>query len=504
MALSSARLWLAIRLPDLSLTAISSDETTTPVVIADKKRVVFANQLALLAGVRLDMDITTAQLLSGCEIIERNTTQEQQALHQLSEQLYHFTPYIDRYCSSTKAQSGLLLEISSCLKLFSGVQGILEKITNCLNQTPYGFLFGLGHSAKAAWLLSFAEHEITYEETKPVFLERINALSIHLLFDYPAAREALARMGFVTLGDIARQITHKSLRSFKKRLGQEFTDVLADIFDIDQNFMQSALFDKPRDIYRPDEWFEAEIHFEYPITVVDQLKPAFENLLNTLGNYLRKRQQQCHTIEWCMTDIYKRKANMTVSSDLPQSQWQLLYDLTLIQFENKELPFEVDSIKLICLHTLPIQNRNQMLDLDQSRRRKSSSADFAVTIAKLKARLGDAAVYKLSYRDSQIPELTQVMLALSEKSCQTLPDIHKNSLRPTWLLKIPELIEERHQRLYWHGYLTPQVGPERVIGEWWNEPVARDYYLAKRQDNLPLWIFFNLYDKQWYVQGVFA
>ncbi|MGM8225874.1 Y-family DNA polymerase [Cellvibrio sp. ARAG 10.3] len=504
MRSTSTHLWLAIRLPDLPLTAIKPDVMTTPVVIADKKRVVFANQSAQHAGVQLDMDITTAQLLSGCEILERHPAQEQQALHQLSEQLYHFTPYIDRYCSPTRAQSGLLLEISSCLQLFSGVAGIVHRITECLNQTPHEFLFGLAHSAKAAWLLSFAEHVITGEETRPEFLQRLNALPTDVLFDFPAAQASLTRMGFFTLGDIARQITHKSLRSFKKRLGQEFADTLAELFDIDQDFSQSALFDKPRDIYRPDEWFEEAIHFEYPITLVDQLKPAFENLLNSLGTYLRKRQQQCHVIEWHMTDIYRRQAHMTVSSDLPQSQWQLLYDLTLIQFENKELPFEVDAIRLLCQDTLPMQNRNQILDLDQSRRRKASSSDFAVTIAKLKARLGNGAVYKLSYYDSRVPELTQVFLALAEKSCQALPDMYKHSLRPSWLLKNPELIEERRQRLYWQGYLAPLVGPERIIGDWWREPVARDYYLAKRQDNVSLWIFFNLYDKQWYVQGVFS
>ena len=79
---TSARLWLAIRLPDLSLTAIKSDAIATPVVIADRKRVVCANQPAQHAGVQLDMDITTAQLLSGCEILERDPAQEQQALHQ--------------------------------------------------------------------------------------------------------------------------------------------------------------------------------------------------------------------------------------------------------------------------------------------------------------------------------------------------------------------------------------------------------------------------------------
>lgn len=504
MGLPSSRLWLAIRLPDLPLTALSTDDSETPVVVADKKRTVYVNPVAQRAGVQLDMDITTAQLLSGCEIIERDTAQEQRVLHRLSEQLYHFSPYIDRYCSPVSAQSGLLLEISSCLKLFGGVQGMMQRITTSLNQTPYGFLFGLAHSARAAWLFSFAAYDIDGNETRTVFLERLYPLPIQLLDDYPAACESLSRMGFNTLGDIARQISHQSLRSFKKRFGHEFTELLAEIFNIDQDFAQNTLFEKPRDTYRPDEWFEDEIQFDYPITTVDQLKPAFENLLTALGDYLRKRQQQCHTIEWRMTDIYRRKASTTVRSDQPQSQWQLLYDLTLIQFENKELPFEVDALRLICRQTLPRQNANHLLDLEQHRRRKSTTADFATTIARLKARLGDAAVYKFGYHDSRVPELTQVAMALAEKSRQDLPDIYQQALRPAWLLDAPEIIEERHQRLYWHGYLTPHVGPERIIGDWWNTPVARDYYLATRQDHLPLWIFFNLYDKRWYVQGVFA
>lgn len=509
MSTSYSRLWLALRLSDLPLTALSfttlklEDALTKPIVVIEKKRVIFANALAEQAGVQLDIDATTAQLLSGCDLYERDKTQEQTALHQLSERLYQFSPYIDRYCSNELAQSGLLLEISSCLKLFGGLKALTEKIFEYLGDTPYGFEFGLAHTAKAAWYLSFTNHQITGDESKALFVERLNALPIHLFFDYPKIMEALAKTGFKTFADLVTQIEGKSISSFKKRLGQSFTDVLCEIYDIDQNFLQNSLFAKPRETYRPDEWFEEEIQFEYPVTIVDQLKPSIENLLQQLSDYLRKRQQQCQTIEWQIADIYREKERINVNSDTPQSHWQLLYDLSLIQFDNKELPFEVDTIKLLCRQAMRLQNSSQLLDFNQNRR-KNSVQDFAVTIAKLKARLGDAAVYKLGYQDSRVPELTNVILALSEKCNQALPDIHRKALRPTWLLPKPELIEERDNRLHWHGYLTTLVGPERVIGQWWEETIARDYYLAKRHDNLPVWIFFNLHDKSWYVHGVFA
>lgn len=505
MSAPDSRLWLAIRFSDLPLTALKLEGSTEkPIVVIEKKRVIFANAVAEANGAQVDMDITTAQLLSDCEVVERDEEKEHSALHQLSEQLYQFSPYIDRYCSSTLAQSGLLLEISSCLKLFGGTTLMSELIFKSLAKTHYAFEYGLAHSAQGAWYLSFDHYDIAGNESKSLFIERLNRLPIDLLFDYPKAVEALFKTGFKTFGDLATQISGKSISSLRKRLGSAFTDALCEIYDIDQNFLQSSLFEKPREIYRPDEWFEEDIQFDYPVTIVDQLKPAIENLLQQLCDYLRKRQQQCQYIEWCIADIYQKKETIKVNSDEPQSHWQLLYDLSLIQFDNKELPFEVDTIKLVCRHSIPLQHRSQVLDFDQSRRRKLSVQDFTVTIAKLKARLGDGAIYKMGYRDSRVPELSNVMIALAEKCNQELPDIHLKSLRPTWLLSQPELIEERAERLYWHGYLLPIVGPERIIGDWWQAPVARDYYLAKRHDNLPVWIFFNLYDKQWYVHGVFA
>lgn len=499
------RLWLAIRFFDLPLTALKMEGIDeTPVVVVEKKRVVYVNPLAEEAGADLGMDMTTAQLLCGSEIVERNRRKEEDSLHELSEQLYQFSPHITRYCSSGAAQSGLLLEISSCLKLFGGLKAFCDKINLFLEQTPYGFDFGLAHSAKAAWYLSFTYYEITGDETKQDFIERLNRLPIELFFDYPKAAEALSKTGFSTFGDLAIQIAGKSISSFKKRLGQEFTDVLCEIYDIDQDFLQSSLFEKPRENYKPDEWFEEEYQFEFPVTIVDQLKPAIENLLQQLSDYLRKRQQQCQGIEWRISDIYKQKKSINVNSDTPQSHWQLLYDLTLIQLENQELPFEVDTIALECRNTTPILHRSLILDFDQSKRKNKSVQDYAVVIAKLKTRLGDAAVYKLSYKDNCIPELSNSIISLAERCNQDIPDVHLSALRPTWLLPEPEPIEERDRRLYWDGYLTPHVGPERIVSHWWKEKIARDYYLAIRHDNLRVWIFHDLYTKKWFVHGVFS
>src|SRR5690606_27751806 len=98
----------------------------------------------------------------------------------LCEQLYQFSPHIELYCSIHTAQSALLLEISSCLALFFGLKNLINRFARFLEGTPHQYSIGLAHTAKAAWLLSFANVEITGEETRATFNQRLNALPIDM------------------------------------------------------------------------------------------------------------------------------------------------------------------------------------------------------------------------------------------------------------------------------------------------------------------------------------
>ena len=310
--------------------------------------------------------------------------------------------------------------------------------------------------------------------------------------------------GFKTLGDISRQIAAQKITGIKKRLGTQFADYICAIFDIEQNFQQNSLFDKPLTTYQPIEFFSEHIQFDYPISLSEQLHYPIEHLLQNLSEYLRKRQLQCQRIEWMLADIYRNKFLLVVNSDTPESHWELLYDLTLIQLDSRELPFEVDSLTLTCHHASAAQNRSQLLSFDQSRATRGGARSFIITMAKLKARLGDAAISKLSYRDAFLPETTNATIAINEKSNQQLPDLHKKALRPAWLLPAPMLIEKRKQGLYWRGRLTLLTGPERIRATWWETPTARDYFVAQRHDHVRLWVFLDLHKKHWYVHGIFG
>ncbi len=505
--MSSARnhLWLALRFRELPLHVLNADiPPEHPVAVTERRAVIFCNAAARALGVTRGMDSATARFAGDCVLVPRKPSLESAILYQLRDQLYRFTPHIALHESKEAPQSGLLLEISTCLRLFSGVRNLCDAILKFLADAGHEVRWGLAHTAPGAWLLSFAHHEPSGDETRQMFIDRLNTLPVQVLYDHPGAVDTLVKTGFTTLGDVARQITANGLTSFARRLGPQFANTLAEIYAIERDFSQRSLFSASVSTHVPVIHFEDSLSFDTPLALIEHLQPAFEHLLQNLGAFLDKRQLTCQHIQWQLSDIYQHKEIVDIRSDIPQSGWQLLYDLTLITFANRPIPFEVDALTLLCHDRQPRQDSSATLDLNGEHRQPGVSRELAATLMKLKTRLGDTALHKVSYRDSLLPELSHAMIGIGEKCVQQLPRPHHKALRPTWLLSEPEEITERNGRLYWQGRLTLAAGPERLTSHWWETPVARDYYLARRQDKQTLWIFQDLHDERWYVQGFFG
>lgn len=495
------RLWLALRLVDLPLMSFPTHPAEQPVCILEKRRVVCANRAARAAGVHTGMDATTAQLLSNCVTYQRDIVQEQSYLDQLAEHLYVFTPYIQIFRSQTVPDSGLLLELSRCLKLFNGLTNLCDKIFSTLADIPIAH--GLAHTEEGAWLLSYENHVITGDEDRSVFIERLNRTPIERLYDWPNAVEALKRTGFHYFADISRQIETQSISGIKKRFGQDFADFITRVFAIEQSFQQTALFHKPIQAYQQKEFFFDTLQFDYPITQVDQLHIPLERMLQTLSEFLRKRKLACQKIEWQLFDIHQNSHCIRTYCATPQNTWKLFYDLTLIQLENRQLPFAVDAIELTCHHLQKWQEQNQQLNFSGNRSKNTGNHALALLEGKLKARLGENAIFKISYKDSHIPEQAYEKLPAFAHTNQQLPLVHQHAIRPTWLFETP-FPAKSQESLFWRGTLELLAGPERIEGQWWAQTKARDYYVAQRDDGLRVWVYRELSTDDWFVHGVFA
>lgn len=510
MSNNSERLWLAIRLPYLPLEALVCQfANEKEVVITEKQRVICASHGALQAGVALGMPQATAQALSNCKTHERDKTLEAQVLKALAESAYRFTPYVEFYRKESLTEAGLLLEVSRCLNLFNGLASLYHLVVNFFQDVypDYTLCYGLAHTAPGAWLLSYdkAPYLDTLDFNKQQFIQRLQQLPVQLLQEYPQAVESLEKTGFDTLGDIIKQISKQSLAPLRKRLGEAFCRYISEIFAIENNIAQKNLFEKPLTTYKPEDYFNQNMQFDYPIGSIDLLKTPMEMLLQKLDNYLNQRQLQTQSIEWRLYDIYQNKKVITVNCvgtrRNGKASWKLLFDLSVIQFDSTQLPFEVDILELECKHTTQLENVTNKLSFDG--KKSADGNELEITLAKLTARLGGKAIYKVSYHDSHVPEQSCTAIPVHQTANTQLPEALRVASRPGWLLSAPVPIRHKNNQLVWQGKLDLIQGPERIEGNWWDTPTARDYFIARREDNLRVWVFYDLYREEWYAHGVF-
>jgi len=511
--------WLALRFPLLPMEVFADTrDCPEPIIVVHKQIVVCANPQAQAQGIHPGMPAATASLLADCRVLERDYLQEQQAVQLLADSVYNYTPYIEKQLPGATTDSGLTLEVSRSLKLFNGANRILQLIQQALEAFPYYLQCGFAHTAKAAWLLSYtqqASEAIPNTLDRKDLLTQLGTLPIQQLLTIPEKNiktkalqkyiHALEQSGFDSLADLIRQIEKQSIASLHKRWGGEFTHFISDIFDIENTIQQSRLFEEPNEIYHPEENFCESIQFDYPISNLEQLHRPIEFLLQKLSDYLVSRQRQCQHIEWLLLDIHHNQQSLSVHSSQAQSQWQLLYELTLIQLETQSLSFEVDTLELSCSNSSAAEQHSGALSFSGKRSEEiQQHRDFAIVAAKLKARLGKEALFKIAYHDSHIPEQSNQKTPIDGHETNALASTHQQALRPNWLFNSPEAIQEKQQCLFWHGKLELLQGPERIEGQWWDKPTARDYFMAQREDHVRLWVFYDLLRKRWYVQGVFA
>ena len=90
------------------------------------------------------------------------------------------------------------------------------------------------------------------------------------------------------------------------------------------------------------------------------------------------------------------------------------------------------------------------------------------------------------------------ILVRSHKDSAPLPE----APRPLWLLDEPAPLQHRLEQAPW----VLKDGPERIESGWWDgDDVARDYFVARMQNEALVWIYRERRGEGgWYLHGVFA
>jgi protein ImuB len=471
-------LWLCLRFHQLPLQALSRQQAATEqaLVVLEKQRVLQADDAATELGIKPGTGTATVRALAdNIRLLERDPLAEQRCLQQLCCWAYSISPSLYAY-----REDSLLLEVGSCLKLYQGLDPLLNRIQADLSCRAYNYCTGLAATPRAAWLLSHCEQD-DYQQPLD---QQLAPLPLRLLDEFPRQVDALAKAGLWTFGDI-QALPPQALA---RRCGGKFSHLLQQITGTAEDRQPEF---QPPTIFTDDYWFG------YEVEANRELQPALQRLLQSLCQFLRNTQLQCQQLQWLLYGIKREVKSFEVRCSSPHSIWREWYQLTQLKVEQLQLDIGIEGVGLRCKQLVP--GNTQARDLfSQGQQREPLHS----LLDRLQNRLGLQSVEKIACRDEHLPEFAGY--SSNDSHINPSADSACDGQRPFWLMPQPQALRYSRRQLYWNGRLTLLQGPERIEDNWWLDAVSRDYYVARDPQGQQYWVFRDRLQDHWYIQGVFA
>ena len=521
-------LWLAIHLPALPLQVFTRGmQSPSPIAIVappTRATILAATPGAEAAGVHCGQRSASAlTLLPELQFKTRAPDREADALAEIATWAGRYSPRI-----SLSPPDAVLVEISSCLRLFGGAARIEQSLRHGLAELGFVVRTACAPTPLAArWFAragisadadadgaSAAEsgndspaslhlpgpppvtgHESGHKSGRD-WLATIDHLPLALLGDDDSCDahtlELLAGLGLHTLGEVRRL----PAAGLARRQAQAASRTLARA--------RGELVD-PRPWFVPPPRFDHGLVLPVPTHHADALLFAARRLFTSLAAWLQTRHA---AVDLCTLVLEHASPPHTTLNLMFGESSQDEARFTLIARERlaaMTLGAEVTGLRLLAEQPVLVQARSDDLFGDPT-----AGKDAALLLARLQARLGDKGVYRLSAQADHRPEASwkvceasaepqhrgarQAQRAVDERT----PPAVAERLRPLWLLPTPRPVSATRFTLLGEA--------ERIETGWWDgHPVRRDYYLARDDHQALCWIFHALdAPERWFVHGYFG
>ena len=476
-------LWACLHFPALALNLVEQNLRQPQAIVIEiarqqRRLVLLANALAQAAGIVPGMTIPTAQgLVNGLHCAPQNENAEREALQQIGHWAYQFTPYLRIH-----GQNSLLMEISHSLKLFQGQDKLVQKILQTL---PAGFQpFSLTFCETAFAALLFAQAHEANGQAMTFTLNELPDYSIDWLDIDAEQKTLLHSMGITTLA----QLLALPRNALAKRFGPALVEYLKQLTGATPDLLST---------WKVPEQFSAELEFIQELDNTEQLVFPFRNLLNKLEHYCRARQCATVTLQFSFPLRNRHIQRWPLALAAPQYQCADILPLLQLKLARLQLQAPVLGVQLQVTEFLPLPEGQQDLLVPW----RSDHVSRYQLIDRLKARLGSDNVNGLSMVADHRPEYSWAASAPGEGK----PLQHPSEKRPFWLLSQPQKLRTKKGMPVHQDELQLIQGPERIETGWWdNQPISRDYFIARQRNGQQLWIYRNREDQQWYLHGIFS
>ncbi|MBB5735826.1 protein ImuB [Xanthomonas arboricola] len=455
-------LWACILLPQLALDAVLRrlEEPLAPLVLvegpAQLRSLHSVNAAAAAAGLKAGMRLSAAHaLMSHVRTIDYEAQAEARTQRFLAAWAYRHSSLVSQQWSRA-----IVLEAGASFRLFGPWPRFERRLRDELQALGFRHRLALAPTPRAARVLAGLRDGMVVTQL-PALHSTLDKVPVRRAALPGDAGEHLQHMGVRTLAAV-RALPRDGLR---RRFGAGLLEHLDRLY---------GQVDDPLECYAPPDHFDQRVELGYEVEMHPALLFPLRRLIGDLCTYLSIRDGG---VQRFLLRLEHEQGATDVEIGLltPERAPTLLFELARNRLERVDIPRPVVAMRLLARQLPPFVPA--MRDLfDQ---RAQQSVEWPQLRERLRARLGDEAVYRVLPADDPRPERAWRRVigdAVRETHAPPRPP------RPTWLLPQPMPLHETQLRII--------SGPERLESGWWDDDEARrDYYVVETARGRQAWVF---------------
>ena len=471
-------LWACVLLPQLALDAVLRrlPDPDAPLALvggsAQLRTLHAVNAAAAHAGLRAGMRLTAARALSpDVALVEHDVDAEPRWQRFLAAWAY-------RHSSLVSAQwpGCIVMEVRASFSLLGPWPRIEARLREELTALGFVHRIAMAPTPRAARVLAGLRDglSVSHPGALPPLLDRVPIRRAALPDD---AGQRLHRMGIRDLRTL-RALPRDSLR---RRFG------VAALTHLDRLYGSE---DDPLTWYAPPDRFDARVELGYEVESHTALLFPLRRLIGDLCTYLSIRDGgvQRFVLQLEHEDM---RTDVEVGLLAAEREPAMLFELTRNRLERVRIPKPVVAMRLLARELPPfVPASRDLFDL-----RAQQALPWPQLRERLRARLGDDAVYRVTPAGDPRPERAWRRVQGDDVPIDTAPT---RPPRPLWLLPKPVPLRDPRLRIL--------SGPERLESGWWDGADARrDYYILETSQGQRAWAFAPPGERGgWMLHGWFA
>jgi protein ImuB len=259
------------------------------------------------------------------------------------------------------------------------------------------------------------------------------------------------------------------------------------------------------------------LRFMEPIATAEAIAEAGAEALRRLVGILAESGLGVRSLVLACDRVDNIEQYLTISTARATRDGDHLRRLIWARIEKIEPGFGIERLRLTAARVEPLGARA----IDGALAGDRPEPDLALLVDRLAVRLGARRLFRLSARESDLPERSVVRAGPLDGATDW-----PGWPRPVHLLSPPEPVDRvmallpdgAPLRFKWRGRayrVAAADGPERVYGEWWRDAgersAVRDYFQVEDEAGARFWLYRSgdgedgaTGDMGWHMHGIFA